>query len=70
MLTVAEVVTRAALERRETRGGHSRTDYPQTDPAWGRVNVVVRKLRGELVLDRVPIPEMPAELRALLEVTR
>jgi len=69
MLTVAEVVTRAALERRETRGGHSRTDYPQTDPEWGRVNVVVRKLRGELVLDRVPIPEMPAELRALLEVT-
>ena len=68
MLTVAEVVTRAALERTETRGGHSRTDYPKTDPEWGRVNVVVRKRRGELTLDRVPIPEMPAELRALLEV--
>jgi succinate dehydrogenase / fumarate reductase flavoprotein subunit len=68
MLTVAEVVTRAALERTETRGGHSRTDYPKTDPEWGRVNVVVRKRRDELTLDRVPIPEMPAELRALLEV--
>jgi succinate dehydrogenase / fumarate reductase flavoprotein subunit len=68
MLTVAEAVTRAALERKETRGGHSRTDYPKTDPDWGKVNVVVRKVHGELTLDRVPIAEMPAELRALLEV--
>ena len=60
--------TRAALERTETRGGHSRTDYPKTDPGWGKVNVVVRKTRGELTLDRVPIAEMPAELKALLEV--
>ena len=68
MLTVAGVVTRAALERRETRGGHSRTDYPKTDPEWGTVNVVVRKIRGQLTLDRVPIPVMPTELKALLEV--
>ena len=68
MLTVAMVVTRAALERTETRGGHSRTDYPKTDPDWGKVNVVARKIHGELTLDRVPIPEMPAELKALLEV--
>jgi len=69
MLTVAEVVTLAALERKETRGGHSRTDYPTADPQWGKVNVVVRKVRGELQLDRVPVPEMPAELKALLEAT-
>ncbi|MDQ7843663.1 MAG: fumarate reductase/succinate dehydrogenase flavoprotein subunit [Armatimonadota bacterium] len=69
MLTVAEVVTLAALERKETRGGHSRTDYPAADPQWGKVNVVVRKVGGELQLDRVPIPEMPAELKALLEAT-
>jgi succinate dehydrogenase / fumarate reductase flavoprotein subunit len=68
ILTVAEVVARAAIERRETRGGHSRTDYPKTDPEWGKVNVVVRKIHGEFTLDRVPIPEMPAELKALLEV--
>src|SRR3990172_9800829 len=68
MLTVAMVVTRAALERRETRGGHSRTDYPKTDAEWGKVNVVVRKIHGQLTLDRVPIPEMPATLKALLEV--
>jgi len=67
MLSVAEVVTRAAMERKETRGGHSRTDYPKTDPEWGKVNVVVRKVRGELQLDRVPVAEMPAELAALLE---
>jgi succinate dehydrogenase / fumarate reductase flavoprotein subunit len=68
MLTVAEVVTRAALERKETRGGHSRTDYPKTDPEWGTVNVVVRKIRGQLTLDREHIPEIPAALKALLEV--
>jgi succinate dehydrogenase / fumarate reductase flavoprotein subunit len=68
MLTVAEVVTRAAIERRETRGGHSRTDFPKTDPEWGTLNVVVRKIHGELTLVRVPIAEIPAELKALLEV--
>jgi len=68
MLTVAAVVTRSAIERRETRGGHSRTDYPQTDPAWGKMSVIARKVDGQLTLDRVPIPEMPAELKALLEV--
>ncbi len=67
MLTVAETVTRAALERTETRGGHSRTDFTQTDAAWGKVNVIVRKRNGEIQLDRAPIPEMPDELKRLLE---
>jgi succinate dehydrogenase / fumarate reductase flavoprotein subunit len=68
MLTVAEVVTRAAIERTETRGGHSRTDHPKAQPAWEGTNLVVRKRNGEITLDRVPIPAMPAELSALLEV--
>ncbi len=70
MLAVAEAVTRSALERRETRGGHSRTDYPQADPELGRVNIVVAKRNGVLVLRREPIPPMPDELRAILEETR
>ncbi|HEV8354247.1 MAG TPA: fumarate reductase/succinate dehydrogenase flavoprotein subunit [bacterium] len=68
MLTVAEVVTRAAIERTETRGGHSRTDHPKAQPAWEGTNLVVRKRNGEITLDHVPIPAMPAELSALLEV--
>lgn len=69
MLTVAEAVTRSAIERTETRGGHSRTDHPKADPQWGTVNLVVRKRDGALVLDRTPIPPVPVELSALLEVT-
>jgi len=69
MLSVAEAVTRAALERTETRGGHSRTDFPKSDAAWGKVNVVVRKRNGEIQLDRAAIPEMPDELKRLLEGT-
>ncbi|HXF81535.1 MAG TPA: fumarate reductase/succinate dehydrogenase flavoprotein subunit, partial [bacterium] len=56
MLAVAEAVTRSALERRETRGGHSRTDYPKADPQWGAVNLVTRRRGGELVIEPVPIP--------------
>ena len=42
MLTVSTLVTRAALERRESRGGHTRDDYPKTDPEFAKVNLVQR----------------------------
>jgi len=67
MLTVAEVVTRSALERTETRGGHSRTDFPKTDAALGKLNLVTRKRAGALAIERVPIPAIPVELTQLLE---
>ncbi|MDQ7820298.1 MAG: fumarate reductase/succinate dehydrogenase flavoprotein subunit [Armatimonadota bacterium] len=70
MLSVAEAVTLSALERRETRGGHSRTDYPQADPELGRVNIVVARRNGALLLRRQPIPPLPDDLRAILEETR
>jgi len=66
MLAVAEVCTRAARERTESRGGHTRSDHPKTDPAWGKVNVVVRRRDGRLSLEREPLPQPPAELAALL----
>lgn len=66
MLTVAEVVTRSALERRETRGGHSRTDYPKTDPTLSTVNIATRKRNDEITLSREPIPAMPDELTRIL----
>jgi succinate dehydrogenase / fumarate reductase flavoprotein subunit len=68
LLTVSEAIGRAAVERRESRGGHYRDDYPEKDPAAGRFNIVIRKgSEGEMQLSREPIPEMPAELKRVIE---
>jgi succinate dehydrogenase / fumarate reductase, flavoprotein subunit len=67
LLTVAECTTLAALERKESRGGHTRDDHPYTDDAWGKVNVVLRLRDGAVQVSREPLPEMPAELKALFQ---
>jgi succinate dehydrogenase / fumarate reductase flavoprotein subunit len=68
LVTVAEVVTRAALERKESRGGHFRDDFPDKDPAYGKFNIVIRKgAGGEMLLTREPIPEMRADLKQIIE---
>jgi succinate dehydrogenase / fumarate reductase flavoprotein subunit len=67
MLTVAEAVTRSAIERRESRGGHTRDDFPGTDAALGRVNVVTRRVDGAITVQQEPLPEVPEELRLILE---
>ena len=67
MLAVSECITKAAIERRESRGGHTREDFPGTDPELAKVNVAVRYRDGDLSLAREPMPPMPDDLRALLE---
>jgi len=67
MLTVSECIAKAALERTESRGGHTRDDYPATDPQWGTVNLVLTEKRGNVQLDRKPLPVMPDELKSLFE---
>jgi len=68
LLTVSEAITRSAIERRESRGGHFREDYPVKDANFGTFNLVVRKGHdGRMEVSRAPIPEMPDELKRIIE---
>ena len=68
LLTVAAAVTRAALERRESRGAQFREDFPEKDPALGKVNVAIRRgADGEMTVTRVPLVPASAEQRRIIE---
>ena len=66
MLVVAEAVTRSALARRESRGAHSRIDYPKTEEEWGKKNHVIVRKGEAMTLVEVPVREMPEELKEIL----
>jgi succinate dehydrogenase / fumarate reductase flavoprotein subunit len=68
LLVVSEAITRSALQRTESRGAHSRIDYPETDQAgWGGRNSVVRRGGdGSMEVATTNLPQMSTELRALL----
>ena len=67
MLTVSEAVARSALRREESRGAHSRTDFADSDPAWGKKNIVVARVAGTMQLSERPVPEPPPDLKTILE---
>jgi succinate dehydrogenase / fumarate reductase flavoprotein subunit len=66
MLLVTEAVAQSALARRESRGAHSRIDYPNYDPAWEKRNNVISRNGAMMGLRQVPVLEMPDDLKRLL----
>jgi succinate dehydrogenase / fumarate reductase, flavoprotein subunit len=69
MLVVSECTARAALEREESRGGHTREDFPQMSPEWRKVNLVCALDGDEVTLTRQPLPTIRPELLELFDRT-
>ena len=68
LLIVSEAITRSALERKESRGGHFRQDYPEKDKAFATFNVGVRQgPEGRMQVSHTPIPAIPAELQQIIQ---
>jgi succinate dehydrogenase / fumarate reductase, flavoprotein subunit len=67
MLTVSEAVALSALERTESRGAHSRIDFPNYDEQWSKLNNIIARDGEAMRLKQVRIEEMPSDLRAIVE---
>jgi len=71
LLTVSEAITRAALERKESRGAQFREDYPEKDEQFSKVSTMIRKAADGTMEVRVePLPEMPDYLKRVVEDNR
>jgi succinate dehydrogenase / fumarate reductase flavoprotein subunit len=67
MLLISECVAMAALTRQESRGGHTRDDFPGPDPYWGKKNLVVTLEGDEIVLKQQRLPVMPDDLKSYFD---
>jgi succinate dehydrogenase / fumarate reductase, flavoprotein subunit len=71
LLTISEAITRSALERRESRGGHFRDDFPEKDPGFGSFNIVLRRgPDGEMQVSREPLPPLRSDLAQIIEANK
>jgi succinate dehydrogenase / fumarate reductase flavoprotein subunit len=69
MLVVSECTAKAALTREESRGGHTREDFPAMDPKWRQVNLVCGLDGDAVTLTDQPVPTMRDELLGLFDRT-
>ena len=68
LITISEAIARSAIDRKESRGGHFRDDFPEKDPAAAKFNIVVRKgADGAMHLTREPIPPLTQEMAQIIE---
>ena len=68
MLLVSESIARSALQREESRGGHTREDFPKMDPTWRQVNSITTWSGDSMNVVKEPLPSMPKELATLFDV--
>jgi len=69
MLLIAECVAQAALERQESRGGHTRDDYPAMSPEWRKVNLICSLAADGVMLQRQALVPMRTDLLELFDVS-
>ncbi len=67
MLRVSECIAKAAIARKESRGGHTRDDYPATEDQWGQINLHCVLDGDDVAIEHRPLPQMPDELRTLFQ---
>jgi succinate dehydrogenase / fumarate reductase flavoprotein subunit len=67
LLSISESIARSALLRKESRGGHFRSDYPEKDSEQAKVNTIIRKKGNELQITQEPLVPMTAEHKAIIE---
>src|SRR5438105_5803480 len=71
LLTVSEAITRAGLERKESRGAQFREDYPGKDDRFSRLNTIAwRAEDGSMQIRLEPLPEMPDYLKQIIEAMK